>query len=119
MLEKYSFILPIFFVWLVFIFIPVVLVFYTSLGLRHLPVLNRTFMRRLVSITLFVVAIAIIFFGLLQLLGVIYEFAGKPSVYWHALIGYLLILTALNHMAIHIKDIYRYVFKRRPKQEVQ
>lgn len=114
--EKYPFILPILIVWFVGFFIPIIIVFYTSFGLKNKPVLNRKFTMRCVSITLFLVAIMILISGILQLFGKSGIYFGKPSEYWHALVGFLFILAALNHIAIHIKDIYRYIFERKPKQ---
>jgi len=115
MTERYPFILPIFITWLIIFFIPIIVVFYTKVGLNNLPILNRKFVLRLVSITLFLFVIIMMFSGLMQLMGsykVIFE---KSTGYWHALIGFLMLLAALNHVVIHVKDIYRYIFKSKPK----
>lgn len=115
MFEKYPFIVPLFFIWLI-LWILTVVVFYTSFGLQQRPILNRVFLKRFASITLFIVFLMLMVSGLLQLAGFSTEIGGKPSRYWHALDGYLFILLALNHITIHLKDLYRYIFKRKVKE---
>ncbi|MDP2685071.1 MAG: hypothetical protein Q8P20_08625 [bacterium] len=116
MLDRYPFIIPIFIVWLIGFFIPIILVFYTKTGLKNIKFFNRGFLVKFTSVTLFFVFILIMLSGFLQLLGENKIFFNKSDNYWHALVGYLFILTALNHIVIHIKDIYRYIFKSRKKK---
>lgn len=116
MFDRYPFILPIFLAWLI-LPILIILVFYTKFGLKKRPILNRIFLMRFSSILLFFVALAIILSGVLQLMGTYKVIGGKGSGYWHALIGYMFLLSSTDHIIIHLKDIYRYIFKRKPKRE--
>lgn len=109
---------PVFMVWLAGFFIPLIIVFYTPFGLKGKKILNRSFAMKCVSITLFTVVVVLILSGVLQLFGIYYNFFGKATTYWHALIGYLFILAALDHLVIHVKDIYRYLKKRKPHSDL-
>ena len=113
MLDTYPFILPVVISWFVLLALPIWMVFYTSWGAKQRPILNRVFVMRCVSITLFVMAVVLMVSGLLQMAGL--EIAGSAGSagYWHALIGLLFILAAIDHIIIHIRDIIRYITPRR------
>ncbi len=114
MFDRYPYVLPLFFVWLP-IWILVVLVFYTSFGQKNYRVLNRGFLMKFFSIVLLIIAIAIMTSGILRLAAINFQVLGRDSTFWHALLGYIFILAAANHITIHLKDIWRYLFKRPPK----
>ncbi|MFA5134573.1 MAG: hypothetical protein WC505_02180 [Patescibacteria group bacterium] len=117
MLNRYPFILPIFVVWFVVFFIPLAMIFYTKFGLQRHPILNRTFSMRCVSMTLFIFILLMLMSGLLQLAGEQKVIFSRSTGYWHALVGFLLLLAALDHIVIHIRDIYRYIVKPKPKKQ--
>ena len=119
MFERYTFIIPVFIVWFFIYFIPIIITFFTPYGLKGKPFFNRSFLMKFVSVSLFLFALMIIFSGILQLLGVSKIILEKPSGYWHALTGFIFLLAALNHILIHIKDIFRYIFKPKPKQKTE
>ena len=81
-IEKYPFIIPLLIIWAVF-FIAIVLVFYTKLGLRHWPILNRKFFMRFTALVLFLSFMGIFGSGMAQIfgIGVGAEVAGQPFVY--------------------------------------
>lgn len=113
MIDKYPFIIPILSIWVIFFPVPIILVFYTKLGLQNIKFFNRGFLMKFISVTLFFVFLLILLSGILQLVGENIIIFNKSDNYWHALIGFLFLLAALNHIIIHIKDIYRYIFKSR------
>lgn len=116
-IEKYPFIIPLLIIWAVF-FIAIVLVFYTKLGLRNWPILNRKFLMRSTALVLLLSFLGIFGSGIAQIfgIGIGAEVAGQPFVYWHAMMGYIFLLVASLHLTYHIKDIYRYIFKNRSKR---
>ena len=81
-IEKYPFIIPLLIIWAVF-FIAIVLVFYTKLGLRNWPILNRKFLMRFTALVLFLSFMGIFGSGMAQIfgIGVAVEVAGQPFVY--------------------------------------
>ena len=81
-IEKYPFIIPLLIIWAVF-FIAIVLVFYTKLGLRNWPILNRKFLMRFTALVLPLSFMGIFGSGMAQIfgIGVAVEVAGQPFVY--------------------------------------
>jgi len=114
MYDKYPFLIPLFIIWCP-IFVLTLLIFYTPLGLKRWPVLNRIFWMRTLSIIMFLSAIGLFISASQQILGIKKIIANQPLSYWHALLGTVFIVLASNHLAIHAKDIYRYIFRPKPK----
>jgi len=116
MIDRYPFIIPILSIWVIFFPVPIILVFYTKLGLKNIKFFNRGFLIKFISVILFFVFILIMLSGILQLFGEDIIVFNRSDNYWHALIGFLFLLAAFNHVIFHIKDIYRYIFKLRERK---
>ncbi|MDP3964280.1 MAG: hypothetical protein Q8Q20_01290 [bacterium] len=111
MFDDYPFVQPIAIVWFV-LFMITVWVSYTAFGLKQRPILNRKFIMRFSSSALLIATLFIIISGILQLLGESFRIFGRSSLYYHTLFGTIFIAAALNHITIHLRDLWRYLKSR-------